>query len=312
MGMVRYVANKFFYMLVSLFVLISATFFLMKAIPGDPFTAEKKVPPEIKARLYEQYGLDKPLYHQYFKYLGEIAQGDLGVSMKRLNQDVTHLIGQTFSASLKLGVVAIIVSVIVGVFLGMMAALYHRKFIDSAAMVLAVLGIAVPSFVVASLLQYVFAYKLHLFPVSGFKGPMYYFLPVAALSAQPIAFIARLTRSSMLEVLNADYIKTAKAKGLSWAAILSRHVLRNGILPVVTYMGPMTANIVTGSVVIEQIFGVGGIGKQFVEAIGVRDYTVIMGITIFYGVLLMVARFITDIAYVFVDPRIKLTGGKEG
>ncbi|NQX44522.1 ABC transporter permease [Paenibacillus tritici] len=310
--MARYVANKFFYMVVSLFVLISATFFLMKAIPGDPFTAEKKIPPEIRARLYEQYGLDKPLYHQYFKYLGEIVQGDLGVSMKRLNQDVTHLIGQTFSASLKLGVIAIIVSVIVGVFLGMMAALYHRKFIDSAAMVLAVLGIAVPSFVVASLLQYVFAYKLHMFPVSGFKGPMYYFLPVAALSAQPIAFIARLTRSSMLEVLHADYIKTAKAKGLSWAAILSRHVLRNGILPVVTYMGPMTANIVTGSVVIEQIFGIGGIGKQFVEAIGVRDYTVIMGITIFYGVLLMVARFITDIAYVFVDPRIKLTGGKEG
>ncbi|CAH1196209.1 Oligopeptide transport system permease protein OppB [Paenibacillus auburnensis] len=312
MGMVRYVANKLFYMLVSLFVLISATFFLMKAIPGDPFTSEKKVPPEIKARLYEQYGLDKPLYHQYFKYLGDIAQGDLGVSMKRLNQDVTHLIGQTFSASLKLGVVAIIVSVIVGVFLGMIAALYHRKFIDSAAMVLAVLGIAVPSFVVASVLQYVLAYKFHWVPVSGFKGPIYYILPVAALSAQPIAFIARLTRSSMLEVLHADYIKTAKAKGLSWAAILSRHVLRNGILPVVTYLGPMTANVVTGSVVIEQIFGIGGIGKQFVEAIGVRDYTVIMGITIFYGVLLMLARFITDIAYVFVDPRIKLTGGKEG
>lgn len=312
MGMVRYVANKLFYMLISLFVLISATFFLMKAIPGDPFTSEKKVPPEIKARLYEQYGLDKPLYHQYFKYLGDIAQGDLGVSMKRLNQDVTHLIGQTFSASLKLGVVAIIVSVIVGVFLGMIAALYHRKFIDSAAMVLAVLGIAVPSFVVASVLQYVLAYKFHWVPVSGFKGPIYYILPVAALSAQPIAFIARLTRSSMLEVLHADYIKTAKAKGLSWAAILSRHVLRNGILPVVTYLGPMTANVVTGSVVIEQIFGIGGIGKQFVEAIGVRDYTVIMGITIFYGVLLMLARFITDIAYVFVDPRIKLTGGKEG
>ncbi|WP_310833377.1 ABC transporter permease [Paenibacillus pedocola] len=310
--MVRYVANKLFYMLVSLFVLISATFFLMKAIPGDPFTSEKKVPPEIKARLYEQYGLDKPLYHQYFKYLGDIAQGDLGVSMKRLNQDVTHLIGQTFSSSLKLGVVAIIVSVIVGVLLGMIAALYHRKFIDSAAMVLAVLGIAVPSFVVASLLQYVFAAKLSWLPVSGFKGPLYYILPVAALSAQPIAFIARLTRSSMLEVLHADYIKTAKAKGLSWAAILSRHVLRNGILPVVTYLGPMTANVVTGSVVIEQIFGIGGIGKQFVEAIGVRDYTVIMGITIFYGVLLMLARFITDIAYVFVDPRIKLTGGKEG
>ncbi|WP_342566500.1 ABC transporter permease [Paenibacillus sp. FSL R7-0345] len=310
--MVRYIANKLFYMLVSLFVLISATFFLMKAIPGDPFTSEKKVPPEIKARLYEQYGLDKPLYHQYFKYLGDIAQGDLGVSMKRLNQDVTHLIGQTFSASLKLGIVAIIVSVIIGVFLGMIAALYHRKFIDSAAMVIAVLGIAVPSFVVASVLQYVLAYKFHWVPVSGFKGPIYYILPVAALSAQPIAFIARLTRSSMLEVLHSEYIKTAKAKGLSWPAILSRHVLRNGILPVVTYLGPMTANIVTGSVVIEQIFGIGGIGKQFVEAISTRDYTVIMGITIFYGVLLMVARFLTDIAYVFVDPRIKLSGGKEG
>jgi len=310
--MVRYVANKFFYMLISLFVLISATFFLMKAIPGDPFTAEKKVPPEILKRLYEQYGLDKPVSEQYVRYLGKIVQGDLGVSMKRLNQDVTHLIGQTFSASLKLGIVAIIVAVIVGVFLGMMAALYHRKFIDSAAMVLAVLGIAVPSFVVASLLQYVFSYKLGIFHVMGFKGPLDYVLPVAALTAQPIAFIARLTRSSMLEVLHADYIKTAKAKGLNWFTILTRHVLRNGILPVVTYMGPMTANIVTGSVVIEQIFGIGGIGKQFVEAIGVRDYTVIMGITIFYGVLLMVARFVTDIAYVFVDPRIKLSGGKEG
>lgn len=310
--MVRYVANKFFYMLVSLFVLISATFFLMKAIPGDPFTSEKKIPDEIRQRLYEQYGLDKPVYQQYFKYLGNIVQGDFGVSMKRMNQDVSHIIGQTFSASLKLGLVAILVSVIVGVLLGMLAALYHRKFIDSAAMVLAVLGIAVPSFVLATVLQYVFASKLGWVNVMGFKEPRDYVLPVMALSAQPIAFIARLTRSSMLEVLHADYIKTAKAKGLNWIAILFRHVLRNGILPVVTYMGPMTANIVTGSVVIEQIFGIGGIGKQFVEAISVRDYPIIMGITIFYGILLMVARFITDVAYVFVDPRIKLTGEKEG
>jgi oligopeptide transport system permease protein len=311
-GMIRYIGNKLFYTLVSLFVLISATFFLMKAIPGDPFTSEKKIPDEIRARLYEQYGLDKPVYEQYVKYLGNIVQGDFGVSMKRLNQDVSHIIGQTFSASLKLGIIAIIFSVIIGVVLGMLAALYHRKFLDSAAMVLAVLGIAVPSFVVASVLQYFLAYKWGVLPVSGFKTPLHYVLPVAALSAQPIAFIARLTRSSMLEVLHADYIKTAKAKGLSWAAILSRHVLRNGILPVVTYMGPMTANIVTGSVVIEQIFGIGGIGKQFVEAIGVRDYPIIMGITIFYGILLMVARLITDIAYVFVDPRIKLSDGKEG
>ncbi len=310
--MVRYVASKFFYMLVSLFILISATFFLMKAIPGDPLTSEKQVPPAIKERLYEQLGLDKPVYQQYLKYLGDVAHGDLGISMKMINQDVSKIIGQTFSASLKLGLVAIIVAVIVGVLLGMLAALYHRKLIDNMAMVLAVLGIAVPSFVVASLLQYVFASKLHWLPTMGFKGPLYYVLPVAALTAQPIAFIARLTRSSMLEVLHADYIKTAKAKGLGWMAILFRHVIRNGIMPVITYLGPMTADIVTGSVVIEQIFGIGGIGKQFVQAISVRDYPLIMGITIFYGVLLMVARFITDVAYVFVDPRIKLSGRKEG
>ncbi|GIP51728.1 ABC transporter permease [Paenibacillus vini] len=308
--MARYIANKLFYTLISLFILISATFFLMKAIPGDPFMSEKKVPPAIQERLYEQYGLNKPVYEQYFKYLGDIAQGDFGISMKKINQNVTDIIKDTFGASLKLGLVSIVVSVIVGVALGLLAALYHRKLIDNVAMVLAVLGIAVPSFVVASLLQFVFSSKLHWFPTMGFKGPMYYFLPVAALSAQPIAFIARLTRSSMLEVLHADYIKTAKAKGLRWYAILFRHVIRNGILPVVTYLGPMTANIVTGSVVIEQIFGIGGIGKQFVQAITVRDYPVIMGITIFYGALLMIARLVTDIAYGFVDPRIKLTGGK--
>lgn len=310
--MVRYIANKLFYMLVSLFILISATFFLMKAIPGDPFTSEKKVPDQIRERLYEQYGFDKPVYQQYFKYLGDIVQGDFGISMKKINHEVADIITSSFAPSLKLGLVAIIVAVIVGVTLGMLAALYHRKLLDNIAMVVAVLGIAVPSFVIATLLQYVFASKLHWLPTMGFKGPIYYFLPVAALTAQPIAFIARLTRSSMLEVLHADYIKTAKAKGLNWIAILFRHVIRNGIMPVVTYIGPMTANIVTGSVVIERIFGIGGIGKQFVDAISGRDYPVIMGITIFYGALLMIARFLTDIAYVFVDPRIKLSKGKEG
>ncbi|GIO39145.1 oligopeptide transport system permease protein OppB [Paenibacillus antibioticophila] len=310
--MVRYIANKLFYMLVSLFILISATFFLMKAIPGDPFTSEKKVPDQIRERLYEQYGFDKPVYQQYFKYLGDIVQGDFGISMKKINHEVTDIITSSFAPSLKLGLVAIIVAVIVGVTLGMLAALYHRKLLDNIAMVVAVLGIAVPSFVIATLLQYVFASKLHWLPTMGFKGPIYYFLPVAALTAQPIAFIARLTRSSMLEVLHADYIKTAKAKGLNWIAILFKHVIRNGIMPVVTYIGPMTANIVTGSVVIERIFGIGGIGKQFVDAISGRDYPVIMGITIFYGALLMIARFLTDIAYVFVDPRIKLSKGKEG
>ncbi|MCP3807551.1 ABC transporter permease [Paenibacillus sp. SEL1] len=310
--MARYLISKFIFMLISLLILISATFFLMKAIPGNPFMSERATSPEIQARLMEQYGLDKPVYVQYFKYLGDIVTGDFGISMKKLNQSVSDIIGQTFMVSLKLGLVAIIVSIIVGILLGMLAALYHRRLIDTVAMILAILGIAVPSFVLASLIQFFFAQKLELFNVMGFEGPMDYVLPVAALSAQPIAFIARLTRSSMIEVLHADYIKTAKAKGLKSITIMFKHVVRNAILPVVTYVGPMTANIITGSVVIERIFGIGGIGKVFVESITSRDYTMIMGITIFYGVLLMLARFITDVAYGFIDPRIKLSGGKEG
>ncbi|MGO4530990.1 ABC transporter permease [Paenibacillus sp. 2TAF8] len=308
--MLKYVLKKLLFMLLSLFILASMTFFLMKAIPGDPFTSEKRVSPEIRALLEEKYGLDKPMYVQYFKYIGDIVQGDFGVSMNYLNQGVTDMIVKTFTASLKIGIFAIIISIIVGVLLGLLAAVYHRKLIDDVTMVLAVIGIAVPSFLLASLLQYVFAFKLGWFNVMGFDGPLDYVLPVAALSASPIAFIARLTRSSMLEVLHADYIKTAKAKGLKWPAIMFKHVVRNGILPVVTYVGPMTANIITGSVVIEQIFNIGGIGKVFVESITNRDYTMIMGITIFYGILLMFARFLTDIVYVLVDPRIKLESRK--
>ncbi|MFI2857474.1 ABC transporter permease [Paenibacillus sp. JSM ZJ436] len=308
----KYVGSKFLYMLVSLFILISATFFLMKAIPGDPFMGEKKPSPEILARLMEQYDLDKPVFQQYTKYLSNIAAGDFGLSMKQQNQSVTEIIVDTFGPSLRLGLAAIVLSVLVGVLLGMLAALYHRRLIDNTAMILSVLGIAVPSFVLASLLQYVLAEKAGLFNVMGFDSPLDYVLPVIALSAQPVAFIARLTRSSMLEVLHSDYIKTARAKGLNGLAIMFRHVIRNGILPVVTYVGPMTANVITGSVVIEQIFGIGGIGKQFVDSITNRDYTVIMGITIFYGILLMLARFMTDIAYGLIDPRIKLSSGKGG
>lgn len=310
--MARYLTSKFLYTLLSLFILITATFFLMKAIPGDPFMSEKVVPAPIRARLEAQYGLDKPLMTQYVNYLGNIIQGDLGISMKKLNQEVSGIIGQTFGVSIRLGLVAVIVSSIIGVSLGLLAALHHRKFLDSTVMVLAVIGIAVPSFVLASLLQYALGLKLGLFPITGLKTPLGYVLPVMALSAGPIAYIARLTRSSMLEVLHADYIKTAKAKGLKWPAILWKHVVRNGILPVVTYIGPMTAGVITGSVVVERIFGIGGMGKVFVDSITNRDYTLIMGITLFYGIILMAARFITDIVYVLVDPRIKLTSGKEG
>ncbi|CAH0119574.1 Oligopeptide transport system permease protein OppB [Paenibacillus sp. CECT 9249] len=310
--MVRYISSKFIYMLVSIFVLATLTFMLMKVIPGDPFMSEKAVPPEVKARLMAQYGLDKPLYQQYGQYLNNIIHGDLGVSMKMQNQDVGRVIRDSFGFSLRLGIVSIIVSVVVGVSLGMIAALNHRKLMDNFAMVVAVIGVSVPSFVLASFMQYFLGVKLRWFNVAGLNGPLDYVMPVIALSALSIAFIARLTRSSMLDVLHADYIKTAKAKGLTNWYIIRKHVIRNGILPVVTYLGPLTANVLTGSVVIESIFGIGGLGKVFVYNISNRDYPMIMGITLFYGIILMVARFLTDIAYGLVDPRIKLARRKEG
>lgn len=307
--MARYLGGKFVNIIVSLLILATATFFLMKAVPGDPFTQEKAIPPEIKAQIMAHYGLDKPIWHQYLIYMKNLLQLDLGESMKSSNRTVTSIITDSFSTSFKVGIIAIIVSVIIGVYLGMMAALRHKKFIDNFFMFIAVLGISVPSFVVGAMIQYFFGVKFQIFTVAGLEGPLDYVLPVVALSTLPIAFIARLTRSTMLEVLTSDYIRTAKAKGLTPHAILWQHGLRNGILPVVTYLGPMTANVITGSVVVEQIFGLPGLGAYFVESITNRDYTLIMGITIFYAVILMAARFVTDVLYIIVDPRIKISGG---
>lgn len=305
--MVRYILKKFVFMIVALFVLASATFFLMKVIPGNPFQSERNVPKAIQERLYEMYGLNDPLWQQYLNYLNNLIHGDLGMSMKQNYVTVTSIIGDGFKASAQLGLVAIIFSVVVGVILGIIAALNHRKFLDSFTIFIAVLGVSIPNFVVGSLLQYVFGVKLRWFNVAGLNEWTDFVLPVIALSFLPMAFIARLTRSSMLEVLTADYIKTARSKGLAGRVILVRHALRNAIMPVVTYVGPMTANIITGSVVVEQIFGIGGLGKFFVNSITNRDYTLIMGLTLFYAIILMVARFLTDVAYGFIDPRIKLT-----
>ncbi|MFC4810663.1 ABC transporter permease [Paenibacillus sp. GCM10023250] len=307
--MVRYLGGKLINIVFSLLILATATFFLMKAVPGDPFTQEKAIPPEIKANIMAHYGLDKPLGEQYLIYMKKLFQFDLGLSMKSQNRTVTSIITDSFGTSAKVGAIAVVVSVIIGVYLGMMAALRHRGLVDNTAMFLAVIGISVPNFVIGAIIQYFLAVKIPMFHVAGLEGPLDYVLPTIALSTLPIAFIARLTRSTMLEVLTSDYIRTAKAKGLTPRAILWQHGLRNGILPVVTYLGPMTANIITGSVVVEQIFGLPGLGAYFVDSVMNRDYTLIMGITIFYAVILMAARFVTDILYIFVDPRIKLSGG---
>jgi oligopeptide transport system permease protein len=310
--MIRTLLSKLAYTVVSLFVLATATFFLMKSIPGDPFQSEKAIPPAVRANLEAKYGLDKPIMEQYVVYMKNLLQGDLGMSMKRQYWTVERVIGDSFAYSAKLGVFALLFSVTAGVGLGLLAALKHRKALDHITILIAVLGISVPSFVMATLLQYLFAVKIPLFNVAGLKEPGDYVLPVLALSFMPLAYIARLTRSTTLEALSSDYIRTARSKGLSGRAIMVKHALRNSILPVVTYVGPLTASIITGSVVVERIFGIPGLGKYFVSSVSNRDYTLIMGIALFYGFLLMVARLITDFAYILVDPRIKLSGGKEG
>lgn len=311
-SVLRAILTKIAYTLVSLFVLATATFFLMKAIPGDPFQSEKAIPPAIKANIEAKYGFDQPVMKQYVTYMKNLLQFDLGMSMKRQFWTVERVIQDSVSYSARLGAFAVLFSVAVGVGLGLIAALKHRKALDHMTMLVAVLGISVPSFVLATLLQYVFAVKIPIFPVAQLNSPLGYVLPVLALSAMPIAFIARLTRSTMLEALNADYIRTAKAKGMPGAVILVKHALRNSIMPVVTYIGPLTANIITGSVVVEQIFGIPGLGKYFVSSVSNRDYTLIMGIALFYGLILMIARLLTDVAYVLIDPRIKFSSGKGG
>lgn len=291
---------------------MTATFFLIQAAPGGPFSGEKKLPPEIEANLNAHYGLDQPLYKQYFDYLVSVAQWDFGPSFKYKGQTVNDLINSGFPISFTLGMEAILLALALGVLLGVIGALNHNKWPDYTVAIIAVLGISIPSFIMAAALQYIFAMKLGLFPVAQWESWAHTFLPTLALAATPMAFIARLTRSSMIEVLGSDYIRTAKAKGLSRARVTITHGIRNAMLPVITYMGPMTAGVLTGSFVIEDIFGIPGLGAHFVNSITNRDYTVIMGVTVFFGVILLLCVLLVDILYGFIDPRIKISKAKKG
>jgi oligopeptide transport system permease protein len=310
--MAKYIGKRLVYMLISLWLIITATFFFMRIAPGNPFTSEKKLPPEIEANLNAHYGLDQPWYVQYGEYIVRILKWDFGPSFKYKSQTVNDLISDGFPVSALLGLEAIFIAVAVGVLLGIIAAMFHNKWQDYTAMIIAVFGISVPSFIMASFLQYSLAIELGLFPVARWESFQHTILPALALASTPMAFIARLTRSSMLEVLANDYIKTAKSKGLSKGVITVKHAVRNALLPVVTYMGPLTAGILTGSFVIERIFGIPGLGAHFVTSISNRDYTVIMGVTVFYSILLLVSILLVDILYGIIDPRIKLAGGKKG
>jgi oligopeptide transport system permease protein len=310
--MAKYIFRRLIYMVVSLYLIVTATFFLMRLAPGNPFTSEKKLPPEIEAALNEHFGLNDPWYAQYGDYLLRIAQWDFGPSFKYKTRTVNDLISEGFPVSLALGAQAILIALSLGLILGIIAALYHNKWQDYGAMIIAVLGISVPSFIMATVLQYFFAIKWGLLPVARWDSFMHTILPSLALAASPMAFIARLTRSSMLEVLANDYIRTAKSKGLSKGVITIKHTIRNALLPVVSYMGPLSAGIITGSFVIERIFGIPGLGSHFVTSISNRDYTVIMGVTVFYSIILLVSILLVDIAYGLIDPRIKIAGGKKG
>jgi oligopeptide transport system permease protein len=304
--MIRYFTKRFFSNLLTLWMIITLTFFLMKAIPGDPFTQEKALPKEILESLYEHYKLNDPWYIQYGRYLYSILTWDLGPSFKYKSRTVNDIINKGFPISAMLGLEAILLALSLGVISGTVAALKQNRWQDYISMIIAVIGISVPSFILAATLQYLLSVKLDLLPVARWGTFKQSIMPALALAALPTAFIARLTRANMVEVLSLDYIKTAKSKGLSDWVVVRRHGLRNALLPVVTYVGMLTANILTGSFIIEKIFGIPGLGQWFINSVTNRDYTVIMGITVFYSMILLTAILLTDLIYAWIDPRIAL------
>lgn len=301
-----YIIKRIFNAFIVLWIVITITFFLMHAIPGGPFTAEKSLPPYVLHSIEERYKLNDPLYKQYGDYLCNLVQGDLGPSFKYPGRSVNDIIKDGFPVSFKLGIEAILIAIIIGIPAGILAGVKKDKWQDRAVNFFTTLGVAVPSFVVAALLIYVLSTKLHLLPAAMWNGWRYEIMPALALSGMPMSFIARLTRSSMLDILSQDYIKTARVKGLSWSRVLIKHALPNSLIPVVTYLGPMTASILTGSFVIETIFAIPGLGQYFVTSIYNRDYTVILGVTIFYSVIVIVLNMVVDLLYPLLDPRIKI------
>lgn len=292
-------------MVLTLLMIAVSVFFLMHAIPGGPFTAQRELPPEVEAALIEKYNLDASLFRQLTDYLGGLLRFDLGPSFKYPGMRVNDFIREGFPVSGRLGLITIIFVLAASIPLGIVAALRNGKWQDMLTMLLATIGVTIPSFVIATLLMYAFSYKLGWLPAFGFDTAAGYILPVLAMGGYSMSFLARLMRSSLLEVMGQDYIRTARAKGLTEYKVVVRHALRNALIPVVTILGPTVAALLTGSFVIEKIFALPGMGKHFVTSITNRDYTTILGITIFYATFLVVMVFVVDMFYVLIDPRIK-------
>jgi oligopeptide transport system permease protein len=303
--MLRYVARRLVIMFVTLFVIITVTFFISKALPGTPF-ADDKLTPESRQVLYEKYGLDQPLIVQYAKYMLQVAQGNLGDSFYFESRPVTQIILEQAPVSAFIGIQAVIMGLIPGLIFGVAAALRHNSVIDYTATAIAVAGISVPSFVLAPIMQYWIGFKWGLLPIAFFDSWANSIMPSVALAVFVVAIVARYVRSEMLEVLGQDYVTLAKAKGLTYMAVVGRHVLRNSLIPLVTVLLPLVVGIVTGSIVIEQIFAIPGIGTLFVQSIQVNDYATILGTTIFYSAFFILAFLVQDILYAIIDPRIRV------
>lgn len=304
--MAKYIIKRVAMGVLSIFIVATLTFFLMNLVPGGPFVAEKSISKEAQAALEAKYGLDKPLLERYATYMTDFVKGDMGLSLRQRGRTVSDIIFSKFPVSAKLAGIAVAVAVLIGIPLGCLSAYNRGKLGDNIIIVFATCGIAIPSFISSVILLYTFGSKLNLLPTVGLNTMSSYIMPVTALAIYPTAYITRLMRSSLLDVMGQDYIRTAKAKGLSNFKILFKHALRNAVLPVVTYVGPMLAGLMTGSFVVEKIFTVPGLGRDFVSAINQRDYTLIMGTTIVLATLIITANVIVDILYKIIDPRIKL------
>jgi oligopeptide transport system permease protein len=305
--MLKFIAKRIFEAIPTMLVLITISFFLMRFAPGNPFSSEKPLPPEVMANIEAKYGLDKPVFEQYTTYLYNVVQGDFGPSFKYLDYSVNELISVALPVSAKVGFIAFIFTVIMGITVGTIAALKHNTWIDYTIMSTAMLGVVMPSFVLAPALIYLFSLHWNIFPAGGWHGGtyMYIVLPVIAMSLLYVATFARITRGSMIETLNSNFIRTARAKGLSYRYIVLKHALKPALLPVVCYMGPAFVGIITGSVVVETIFGLPGIGKLFVNAAFNRDYSLVMGVTILIGFLFILFNAIVDILLALIDPKIR-------
>lgn len=303
--MLRYTLRRFVSIVLVLWVVATGTFILMHSIPGGPFTTEKQLPPEIMKNIEARYHLNDPLWKQYLDYMKNIVTWNLGPSFKYEGRTVNEIINEGFPVSAQLGALAIVSALALGIPLGVIAALNRGKWVDNFVMVLGTIGYSVPSFIMATLLMVIFAVWLRLLPAAMWGTPQQAVMPTICLMFLPMAFIARMTRSSMIEVLEQDYIRTARAKGLSERSVIYRHALKNAIMPVVSWIGPLAAGLLTGTFVVEFIFAIPGLGRHFTTSIYNRDYTVIMGTTVFYSLWLVLFNFVVDILYGFLDPRIK-------